>query len=85
MLPPHGHLADKVIVLIGQGDALAQCQKLGSQIRAIAAVQDRALSKCRMAVRRIRQQCMMVAGREPQAADFAGEMQEMAEQMLQKK
>ncbi|MHC4805613.1 MAG: hypothetical protein ACYTBX_05035 [Planctomycetota bacterium] len=66
-----GHLADKVIVLIGQGDALAQCQKLGSQIRAIAAVQDRALS--------------MVAGREPQAADFAGEMQEMAEQMLQKK
>jgi len=80
-----GHLADKIIALIGQGDTLAQCQKLGSQIRVIAAVQDRALSKCRMAVRRIRQQCMMVARREPQAADFAAEFQEMAERMLQKK
>lgn len=80
-----GHLADKIIALIGQGDALTQCQKLGSQIRAVAAAQDRALSKCRMAVRRIKQQCMMVAGREPQAADFAGEVQQMAKQMLQKK
>ena len=79
------HLADKIIALIGQSGALAQCQKLGSQIRAIAAGQDKALSKCRMAVRRIKQECMMVAGREPQAADFAGELQQMAEQMLQKK
>lgn len=79
------HLADKIIALIGQSGALTQCQELGSQIRAIAAVQDRALSKCRMAVRRIKQECMMVAGREPQAADFAGELQQMAEQMLQKK
>jgi hypothetical protein len=78
-------LADKIIALIGQLDALGQCQKLGSQIRAIASVQDRALSKCRMAVRRLRQQCMMVADKEPQAADFAGELQEITEQMLQKK
>ncbi len=78
-------LADKIIALIGQRDALGQCQKLGSQIRAIASVQDRTLSKCRMAVRRIKQECIMVAGREPQAADFAGELQQMAEQMLQKK
>lgn len=80
-----GHLSDKIVALIGHSDALTQCQKLGSQIRAVAAVQDRALSKCRMAVRRIKQECMMVAGREPQAADFAGELQQMAEQMLQKK
>jgi len=79
------YLAEKIIALIGQGDALAQCQKLGSQIRAIAAGQDRALSKCRMAVRRIKQECIAVAGREPQAADFAGEIQKIAEQMLQKK
>jgi len=78
-------LADKIIAFIGRGNALAQCQELGSQIRAIAAVQDRALSKCRMAVRRIKQECITVAGREPQAADFAGELQQMAEQMLQKK
>ncbi len=79
------HLADKVIALIGQSGALAQCQELGSQIRAIAAVQDRALSKCRMAVRRIKQECITVAGREPQTADFARELQQIAEQMLHKK
>jgi hypothetical protein len=91
-----GRLAEGIIALIGQSDAPAQCQKLGSQIRAVAAAQDRALSKSRMAVRLIRQQCMMVAGSpptqrlvrragEPQAADFAAEIQQMAEQMLQKK
>jgi hypothetical protein len=80
-----GLLAVKIVALIGQGDALAQCQKLSLQIRTIAAAQDKALSRCRMAVRRIRQQCMMVARREPQAVDFAAEIQEMAEQMLQKK
>lgn len=80
-----GLLADKIIALTGRGGAFEQCQELGSQIRVIAAVQDRALSKCRMAVRRIKQECIMVAGREPQAADFAGELQQMAEQMLQKK
>jgi len=89
-------LAEGIITLIGQSDAPAQCQKLCSQIRAVAAAQDRALSKSRMAVRLIRQQCMMVAGNpptqelvrragEPQAADFAAEIQQMAEQMLQKK
>jgi hypothetical protein len=79
------HLADKIIALIGKSSALTQCQKLGSQIRAIAAVQDRALSKCRMAVRRIKQESITVAGREPQAADFAREIQKIAEQMLQRK
>ncbi len=80
-----GLLADKVIALIGQGDAFAQFQKLSLQIRAIAAAQDRALSRCRMAVRRIKQECMMVGKEEPQAADFAAETQQMAEQMLQRK
>jgi hypothetical protein len=78
-------LAEGIIALIGQSDAPAQCQKLCSQIRAVAAAQDRALSKSRMAVRLIRQQCMITVSKEPQAADFAAEIQQMAEQMLQKK
>ena len=78
-------LAEKIIALIGKDGALAHCQKLGSQIRVIAAAQDRALSKCRMAVRRIKQQCMTVAAREPQAADFAGKVRDLAEQMLHRK
>ncbi len=78
-------LAEKIIALIGKDGALARCQKLGSQIRVIAAAQDRALSKCRMAVRRIKQQCMTVADKEPQAADFAGKVQDLAEQMLHRK
>ncbi|MHC4749701.1 MAG: hypothetical protein ACYTFW_07470 [Planctomycetota bacterium] len=77
-------LADKMISLIGKGDAFAHCQELGAQIRAIGAAQDKALSKCRMAVRRIKQQCIMIAGREPNTAGFAAKIQELAEQMLHK-
>ena len=77
-------LADKIIALIGKNDALGDCQKLGLQIRAIGAAQDKTLSKCRMAVRRIKQQCMMIARREPHAADFTGKALELAEQMLHK-
>ena len=78
-------LADKIIALIGKDGALARCQKLGSQIRAIGAAQDKALSKCRMAVRRIKQQCLMMPAKEPQAIDFAAKIQKQAEQMLYKK
>jgi len=90
-------LAEKIIALtrrdasqrVGKDGALrkesiglADCQKLGSQIRAIGAAQDKALSKCRMAVRRIKQQCMTIARKEPQAADFAGKVQDLAESAL---
>lgn len=49
-------LADEVAALAGQTNALAVCQRLGKELRAIGAVQDRALAKCRMDVRRARQQ-----------------------------
>ncbi|MCK4293315.1 MAG: hypothetical protein KAY65_08970 [Planctomycetes bacterium] len=78
-------LTDEIIALVGKDGAQADCLKLGSQIRAVGAAQDKALSKCRMAVRRIKQQCLMIAAREPQAGDFAGKVRELAEQMLQEK
>jgi hypothetical protein len=45
-------LAARVAALIGQTNAAVACQGLGQEIRAIGAVQDRALAKCRMNVRR---------------------------------
>jgi len=77
-------LADKITALITKDDVLANCQNLCRQIRAIGAAQDKALSRARMAARRIKQQSMMMAAKEPQAADLAQKLQQMAEQMLQK-
>lgn len=78
-------LAGKIVALIGKDNALVESQEPAAQIRAIGAAQDKALSKCRMAVRRIKQQCLMITSREPQAADFARKVQQLAEEMLQRK
>ena len=47
-------LAGKVTELLNLPNSVAACRDLGAQLRAIGAVQDRALARCRMAVRRIR-------------------------------
>jgi hypothetical protein len=69
-------LADSVAALIGKESALAPCQRLGEQLRSIGATQDGALARCRMAVRRLRQ--------ESRTSTAAGAMQvqRLAEQML---
>ena len=74
-------LADGVVALIGKPDALAECQKLGGEIRAIGAAQDTTLSKCRMAARRLRQQCRM-AGEDTKAAPLITKIQADTERML---
>jgi len=50
-------LADAVVALIGKEDALAECQRLGEQIRAIGSAQDAALARCRLHLRRLRAEC----------------------------
>jgi len=78
-------LTGAMAALIGRKDALAECQRLGAQLRAIGADQDRTLARCRMAVRRLKQQCRMIAARGSQAAGLARKVQSQAEQMLRKK
>lgn len=56
--PRADELGGRVAALIGKANALAECQALSEQIRAIGAAQDRALSKCRMTVRRIKVLCL---------------------------
>jgi hypothetical protein len=78
-------LAAEVTALIGKENALAACQRLGGQLRTIGAIQDGALARCRMAVRRLKQEGRTIAVNQPQDAGLAQEVQLMAEQMLQKK
>jgi len=52
-------LAGRVIGLIGKENPLPECQKLAVELRRLGAVQDRALSKCRMGVRWLREQAAM--------------------------
>ena len=78
-------LASEVTVLIGSGNALPACQRLGHELRAIGAVQDRALAKCRMMVRRLQALGRTVAASQPPDAALAEEVQRLAQQMLQNK
>ena len=54
-------LAAQVGALIGRDDSLAACRQAGEHLRVIGAVQDRALARCRMAVRRLKAQSLMQA------------------------
>jgi hypothetical protein len=76
--------AGAMSALIGKENALDECKRLGAEIQAIGAAQDKTLSKWRMAVRRLKQECRMVAA-PPPAADFARKIQDRAEQMLRKR
>jgi hypothetical protein len=78
-------LAAEVSALIGKENALDACRRLGEQLRSIGAVQDGALAKCRMAVRRLRQEGRTIAIVQPQDAELAQQIQRLAEQMLQKR
>ena len=80
-----GQLAAEVSALIGKENALAACRRLGEQLRSIGAIQDSALAKCRMAVRRLKQEGRTIAVNQPQEAELAQEVQRLAEQVLQKK
>jgi hypothetical protein len=78
-------LATEVSALIGKENALPACQRLGEQLRSIGAVQDRTLARCRMAVRRLKQQGRTDVANHSPTAGLAQEVQSLAEQMLQKK
>jgi hypothetical protein len=78
-------LASDVSALIGQQNVLATCRRLGEELRSIGAVQDSALAKCRMAVRRLRQQGRTIVASQSAEAGLAQEIQGLAEQTLREK
>lgn len=73
-------LASQIAGLIGKEGAPAACRRLGDEVRAVGAAQDRALSKCRMAVRWLKQQARMTAIRSPRTAKLARRIQARIEQ-----
>lgn len=77
-------LAGKVSALIGKENALSECQRLGGEMRSIGAVQDGTLAKCRMAVRRLRQEGRTLGIDQTQDTALGNELRRLAEQMLRK-
>ncbi len=80
-----GGLADGIGALIGKDNALAECQRLGVELRALGAVQDRALSNCRMTVRWLRQSAAMIVEDKASGSALAQQILARAEQGLQTK
>lgn len=79
------NLAAQMGALVDKEDAAAECQALGAQIRAAGADQEYVLAKLRMGVRRLRQECRMIAVGDAKAGRFAAEIQQRAERMLGKR
>ena len=77
-------LAAGVAALMGKENAFLACQRLGEQLRSLGAIQDGALAKCRMAVRRLREEGCAIGANQPRDAGLAQEVRRRAEEMLQK-
>jgi len=75
-------LAREVQALTGEKGAYSDCQRLGGELRAIGRAQDRALSKCRMAVRRLRHCCRVAASGTTGNRELALRIVERTERML---
>lgn len=74
-------LAADVVALIGKDNAAAECKKLGEQLREIGEIQDHALARCRMSLRRLKQHGRTISGEFKPAADLAA-LQSQAKKML---
>ena len=78
-------LAEQVMGLTGRENSGAECEKLGVELRAIGADEDRTLANCRMAGRWLQQSAAMLAEDDPLQAALAGAVQARAQQMLETK
>lgn len=75
-------LAAQMTALIGKRDALAECQRIGGEIRAVGTVQDRALSNCRMTLRWLNQSAAMIAEDDPQQTPWVNSIRQRSERAL---
>jgi hypothetical protein len=78
-------LTQEVSALIGTENPLPACQRLGEELRSIGAVQDGALARSRMAVRRLQQAARTLVLQPTPASPFVIEVRRMAEQWLRSK
>lgn len=85
--PPEraAELAGAIVGLIGQRDTAAECRRLGLELRTIGARQDATLSRCRMALRWLREQARMTRLRDPKSTELAGDIVARAQRFLQEK
>ena len=61
---------------------MAECERIGAELRGIGAVQDRTLSNCRMTARWIKQSAIMIGEEDPQAEAWARKVAARVEQEL---
>ena len=78
-------LAEAMTAAIGHGDRQADLQAAAEQLRTIGSAQDSVLSKCRLAARRLKQECRMAAGLPAEGAAFVAAVREPTEALLRKK
>ncbi len=75
-------LAEKINALAGRAGAMAECERIGAEIRGIGAVQDRSLSNCRMTARWIKQSALMIGEEDPRADAWAKKVAARVEKEL---
>jgi len=78
-------LADEIAGLAGKESAPADVARPSGEVRAIGAAQDRALAKCRMAVRCLNVQGETLVAEDPKNAEFAGKIRAAIERALASK
>ncbi len=78
-------LADEILAKIGKQDALAECRRLGTEVRKIGSRQQTTLARCRMQVRWLKQQAWMSALRDQEGAELARRVRMTAERFLEEK
>ena len=78
-------LANQIGSLVGKPAAMAECVRIGAELRGIGAVQDRTLSNCRMTARWIKQSAVMVGEEDPPKAAWARKIAARVEQDLAEK
>jgi hypothetical protein len=77
--------ADALAAVIGREDAAAQAERPAADIRTVGAAVDRALARCRMAVRWVSIQVAETAAKDDPEAAKAKQVRALAEQLLQAK
>jgi len=64
-------LAEPIVAAAAKGQATPEFERLAAEVRAIGAVQDKALATCRLTTRWLNEQCGMVAADSPPCTEIA--------------
>jgi cell division septum initiation protein DivIVA len=75
----------KALTLQEDPENLGRYLALGDKLRHIAGTQDGLMGRCRLAVKRLRQEAALATAAHPEAADLAARIRKQARQILRKK